>query len=216
MKIYLLPGLGADKRMYEQQLKVLPGAEVIEHLKPVEGQSLTDYAGRVADLIDTRAPFILIGTSLGGIVSLELSRIISPQKIILIASVKCRSEMPGFIRAMKYLKLHKLISGKGYKSFNNLMVRRLDSRGDSPAAEVIKAMTRDTSPEFIEWAIDAVINWTPPQKFTTEIVHIHGTADQLFPFSNIRNAIPVQKGSHVMNMTKADEVNQILLEVLNK
>ena len=212
--IYLIPGLGADRRMYVQQLKVLPHAKVLEHLAPVKGQSLTEYAARVARGIDTTRPFALVGTSLGGIVSMELSRILKPEKIVIIASVKNREEMPLFIRAMRLLNLHKLIPGTGFKSFNNLMVKRLDSRGDSPAAQVIRQMTEDCLPEFIEWAINAIVNWHPPVEYRSDIVHIHGTNDQLFPIQKIKNAIAIQNGSHVMNMTMSYELNKALLAAL--
>ncbi len=216
MDIYLIPGLGADKRMYAHQLKVLPHAKVLEHLKPITGQSLTEYALRVAQEIDASKPFALVGTSLGGIISMELSRILKPEKIILIASVKNRVEMPLFIRSMRILNLHRLIPGTGFKRFNTLMVKRLDSRGDSPAAKVIKQMTEDCPPEFIDWAINAIINWHPPVGHRSDIVHIHGTNDLLFPIQKIKNPIAIKNGSHIMNMTMSYEVNKALLEALNE
>lgn len=215
MNVYLLPGLGADKRMYYKQLEVLPDAKVLEHLPAIKGESLAQYAARIGHGIDASAPFALIGTSLGGIVSMELTRQFNPEKIILISSVKSRDEMPVFIKTMKYLNLHKLISGNGFKRFNTIMAKRLDNRGDKEIAQLIMDMTGDVAPEFIEWAVDAVIRWNPPKTYRKDIVHIHGTSDQLFPFTKINNAIAVKEGSHVMNMSKADEVNRILLQVLN-
>lgn len=214
MNIYLIPGLGADKRMYQHQLAILPGAEVIEHFLPEKKETLTSYAKRMAGRIDTSSPFILIGTSLGGIISMELSRILSPDKIILIASIKNRSELPLLFRSMKYFKLHRMITGNRFKQFNKLMVKRLDSRSDSDAAQIIEAMTQDVPSEFIEWAIDAVVNWNPPVEYRTDIIHIHGTNDRLFPISKIKNAIAVNNGSHVMNMTLSAEVNRLLLQAI--
>src|ERR1043165_2390839 len=153
MKIYLIPGLGADKRMYQHQFNIFPDAEVIEHFYPGKHETMATYARRMAEKMDTSSPFVLIGTSLGGIVSMEMSRFLKPEKIILMASVKTRDEMPLFIRSMKYLKLHRIISGHRFKKFNTLMVKRLDSRRDSEAAEILRAMTADVSPEFIEWAV---------------------------------------------------------------
>jgi pimeloyl-ACP methyl ester carboxylesterase len=216
MDIYLLPGLGADKRMYQKQLAVMPGARVLEHLSPVKGQTLAAYAKRVGALIDTSRPFVLIGTSLGGMVCMELARLINPQKIILIASIKNRAEMPLFIRSMKYLNFHRLIPGNAYKRFNNLMVKRLDGRGDKAAAQLIKDMTDDADPHFLKWAINAVINWKGEEQAAKNIVHLHGTADQLFSYNLIKNAIPVKNGTHVMNITNSEEVNRILLKALEE
>jgi pimeloyl-ACP methyl ester carboxylesterase len=88
-KIYLIPGLGADGRMYMPQLRVLDNAIVLEHRKPLKGETLSAYSRRLAGQVDTAAPFILVGTSLGGMIAVEMSRIIQPDKVILIAA-SCR------------------------------------------------------------------------------------------------------------------------------
>jgi pimeloyl-ACP methyl ester carboxylesterase len=214
MRIYLLPGLGADKRMYERQIKILPEAIVIEHLPPVKAQTLAQYAKRIAALIDTSQPFILIGTSLGGMVAIELTQLLKPEKVILMASIKSLDEMPVLFRSMKYLRLHRLIPGSFYKKMNSLMIKRLDGRGDAEAARVIRSMMETTQPEFIDWAINAVVNWNPPKNIPVQVIHLHGTADQLFPISKIKNVIAVKNGSHVMNITKSEEVNALLLEAV--
>ncbi|MBP6732402.1 MAG: alpha/beta hydrolase [Chitinophagales bacterium] len=215
MQIYFIPGLGADRRMYYHQLKLFPQAIVLEHLPAVKGESLPAYAKRVAALIDSSSPFILVGTSLGGMISMEISRILKPEKLILISSVKNRSELPGFIRSMKYLNLHRLFSGKTYQRLNKIAARRLDSRSDSEAAQLIKAMMLDMQPEFIEWAINAVINWHPPIDYRADVVHIHGSNDLLFPIRKIKNSIVINNGTHIMNITMSKEVNQHILAAIN-
>lgn len=216
LNLYLIPGLGADKRMYTPQLKVLRDAVVLEHLPAVKKESLTDYAQRLAVHINAREPFALVGTSLGGMICLELTRFVKPQKVVLISTVKTRQELPYFIRSMRYLRLHRVLSGNFYKWFNHVMAMRLDSRGDGAIAEIIKAMSRDTPPEFIEWAVDAVIHWQPPHHVDVPVYHLHGTNDRLFPVKRIKNASHVNGGSHVMNMSKSNEVNDWLINVLNR
>lgn len=213
-KVYLLPGLGADKRMYTKQLDLFPDAVVLEHLDVVTHETLAQYALRFLPLIDTRQPFALIGTSLGGMIAQELCRHIQPEKVILIATIKGRREMPFFIRSMKQLRLHKLLTGENFLRFNSVMAKRLDSRGDSPAAELIVQMSKDAHPRFVEWAINAVVHWDVPEINYKNLVHIHGTNDKLFPHSKISNAMLVKGGSHVMNMTMADEVNRLIIQAL--
>lgn len=216
MKIYLIPGLGADKRMYTPQLKLFPEAEVLEHLPAVKGETLTQYAQRLAQGIDTSAPFVLIGTSLGGMIALELTNYVQPSKVILLASVKGRDELPAFIRSMRYLNFHKLIPPGFYKRINGLMAARLDSRRDSTVAALIREMTLDASPQFIDWAINAVINWQPQFNMPDNLVHIHGSNDTLFPIRHIKQAIVIKNGSHVMNLTLSAEVNKALKEVVGE
>lgn len=214
MKIYLLPGLGADARMYLPQMKVLNNCEVLEHLNPNKHETLQEYALRLVPKIDTTEKFCLVGTSLGGMLAIELSRHVTPQKVILIATIKDRSEMPGFIRAMKHLKLHKLLKGERIIDMNTLLANRLNNRGDDQIATLLSQMAASTNPRFIEWAIDAVVNWHPAPLPQVPFVHLHGTNDRLFPISRIKNAIPVQGGTHVMNISSSNSVNELLLKHL--
>lgn len=212
--IYLIPGLGADARMYEPQMRILERYEVLEHQKPLPGETLRAYAQRLAARINTAEPFILIGTSLGGILSMELSRIVQPDKVILISSVKHRGELPLWIRIMKYLKLHKLLSGKRFIDFSKSNIRMLITKRDTRVAQLLMAMHEDADPDFVEWAIHEVIYWDGSADHRPDVVHIHGTRDRLFPFSNIKNAIAISGGSHVMGCTQPADVNEAILKAL--
>ncbi|MFN8277724.1 MAG: alpha/beta hydrolase [Chitinophagales bacterium] len=215
-KIYLVPGLGADKRMYEPQLKVLRNTEVLEHQLPDKNMSLRDYARLLATRIDTSQPFNLLGTSLGGIVCIELSQLVQPDKIILINSVKNRGEMPLWMRMFKFVPLHRLASGERLRSMSNANLKRLMNTRDTRVMQLIRQMHDDADPRFIEWAVNAIIKWKPPTKIREDIVHLHGTADRLFPYRNIYNAIPVKGGSHIMNMMQPHDVNNILQDILDE
>lgn len=216
VKIYLIPGLGADARMYEPQMPLLEHYEVLEHQKPLPGERLQGYARRLTQKIDASEPFILIGTSLGGILSMEIARILQPQKVILISSVKHRGELPLWIRIMKYLKLHKLLSGKRFIEFSKSNIRMLITRRDTRVAKLLMDMHEDADPDFVEWAIHEVIHWNGAADHRPDVVHIHGTRDRLFPFANIKNAIAIAGGSHVMGCTQPADVNAAILKALGR
>jgi pimeloyl-ACP methyl ester carboxylesterase len=211
-RIYLIPGMGADARMYEPQLRVLPNCLVLEHQAPLPGETIREYAQRFAAHIDTSEPFILVGTSLGGMISIELSKILKPDKVILISSVKHRGELPAWMRAMKHLNLHKLISGRRFIKVSILGAQKLLMKRDTRIARLIIDMHTDADPAFIEWAMNAVINWEAPADHRDDVIHIHGTRDSLFPYKNARGAIAVKGGTHIMGLTQAHDVNRILLE----
>jgi pimeloyl-ACP methyl ester carboxylesterase len=213
-KIYLIPGLGADGRMYTPQLKVLPNAVILEHQKPLKGETLVQYAKRLSAQVDTTQPFILIGTSLGGIIAIEMARIIHPDKVILISSVKHRGEIPIWMRAMKHLKLHNLLSGKNYIRFSNANIRRLITKRDTNVARLLTEMHNSADPEFIGWAINEVVNWEGVKDYRKDVIHIHGTSDRLFPHANIKDAVYIKGGSHVMGLTQSQDVNKALLKAL--
>ena len=213
-KVYLIPGLGADGRMYEPQMRILKRYEVLEHQKPLPGEDIKKYAKRLSAKIDTSEPFILIGTSLGGILSMEIARLLKPEKVILISSVKHRGELPLWIRIMKYLKLHKLLSGKRFIAFSKSNIRLLITRRDTRVARLLMDMHEDADPDFVEWAINEVIYWDGAADYRPDTIHIHGTRDRLFPFSNVKNTIAITGGSHVMGCTQPADVNDAILKAL--
>ena len=213
-KIYLIPGLGADGRMYGPQMKVLQNATILEHQKPLKGETLVAYAQRLSAQIDTSEPFILIGTSLGGIIAMEISKIIHPEKVILISSVKHRGEIPGWIRSMKHLRLHHLLSGRNFIRLSNSNGKRLITVRYTKVARLLLDMHHDADPEFVEWAINAVVHWSGSADHRPDVIHLHGTSDRLFPYANIKGAIPIRGGSHVMGLTQSHDVNKVLLDVI--
>ncbi len=213
-KIYLIPGLGADGRMYMPQLKVLPNAVILEHQKPLKGETLVQYAKRLSAQVDTSEPFILIGTSLGGIIAIEMARIIHPDKVILISSVKHRGEMPAWMRAMRHLKLHNLLSGQNFIRFSNANVKRLITKRDTKVARLLMDMHNSADPEFVQWAINEVVNWKGGEDYRKDVIHIHGTSDRLFPHVNIKDAVYIKGGSHVMGLTQSQDVNKALLKAI--
>ena len=68
--IYLIPGQGADHRLFDS-LKV-DKAFTVKHIKystPSKNMTMEEYAKELSAQIDTTSPFILVGVSLGGMLS---------------------------------------------------------------------------------------------------------------------------------------------------
>lgn len=93
--IYLLPGQGADERLFDS-LKIDSRFEIrhVNWVTPPKHASMKDFAHILSVQIDTTMPFILIGTSLGGMVATEMCDFLQPEKIILISSAKSKYELP--------------------------------------------------------------------------------------------------------------------------
>lgn len=213
--IYLLPGLAADARMYSPQLNAFSTAVALNHLPFNKGETLSDYAQKFIPFIDQTQPFVLVGSSMGGMVAIELTRYVKPQKLILLASVKNRKEFPLFICSMRYLKLHRLVSGNLIKTFTQKVAKRLNNGRDKEITNLLIDMVLATHPKFIEHAMEAIVHWQPPQILPAETYHIHGSNDRLFPVHRIRNAIVVNGGAHVLNLPHSKEINQLLHKIIN-
>jgi len=213
--VYLIPGLGGDKRMYAGQLTRFPRTKVIEFIRPLKNESIASYAKRLAEGIDTSQPFILVGVSLGGILAQEIANIYPPKKTIIISSVKSRQELPLWMRIFKFFPIQKVIPGKVYLWAFMVLVwlKTLISRTNSVIAN-LKNMARDADPFFVSWGVNQVINWQHPIK-DFKVYHIHGNKDILFPIGRIAHVgTVVDKGTHAMILTHVREINVALKQEL--
>jgi len=106
--VYLLSGLGADKRVFDY-LK-LDDVELIhiEWVPPEMSESIEAYVKRICKQILTDKP-ILIGVSFGGIIATEIAKLIDCKKIILISSAATKDDIPLLYRVAGQLRIHKLI-----------------------------------------------------------------------------------------------------------
>lgn len=205
-KIYLIPGLGADGRLFTGLREEGLEFEVLEFIRPKKGESLHEYAGRLAEPIDQSQPFIVGGVSLGGIISVEVARHKQPEKVLLISSVKNSREFPFYFRLLRFLPLHRVVSGNFYKKY-----APKDSRKGMPEYkyQILDAMREDADPWFVKWAVDAVIRWKCKES-PQNLIHIHGTRDLMFPGFMLGERHKIPKGRHVMVLARADKVMQVL------
>ena len=49
-----------------------------------------------------------------------------------------------------------------------------------------------------------------------DLIHIHGTSDEIFPIKYIKNCIPVEDGTHAMVIVKAKKISAIIENLFTK
>jgi len=81
--------------------------------------------------------------------------------------------------------------------------------------DIFKDMLKNASPEFMKWAMGAILHWDnkiiPPN-----VYQISGDKDLVFPYENLKDAIIVKGGTHIMIFDRAPQINKLLNEILNK
>src|SRR3546814_17690371 len=93
--IYLLPGMGADHRLFSRL--DLPGLnpKVLQWVPPGEGDSLGDYAKKLQPQITSTEDAVLLGVSLGGMLAVELARLANRKSVVWGKSVSVRVALGG-------------------------------------------------------------------------------------------------------------------------
>lgn len=222
--VYCISGLGADARVFEHL--ELPGCALhhVSWLPPARGsldsrgarssraEPIAAYAARMAASIRHEQP-VLLGLSFGGVMAIEIARLLPVRRLWLLSTVKQRDEMPGYMRFGKYLPLHKIFlplnpqRWMGPIENRNLGVETPEERA------MVSEFRRDVDVYYLRWAIDALINWDMPAPPGNSL-HIHGGADRIFPVALARPDVVVPGAGHFMVHNRAPEVSRLLLQDL--
>ena len=212
MKVYFIAGLGADSRVFKRiQLPIGYEMVFLEWLKPVPKESLAQYALRLSESIEENQPFVLAGLSMGGMIAIEIAKIKKPTATILFSSVASSQQLPKRFRVAQRLQLHKMVPIGLLKNIS--VFKRVFTSDTKEDQQVLIDMIKACDAAFIRWAIGAILHWRN-ETIPSPLWHIHGTKDEILPFKYAHPTHAINKGTHVMILSKAAEINVILQSVL--
>jgi len=214
MNVYFISGLGADSRVFKH-IRLPEGFDVhfVEWISPYDKETLSDYALRLTDQIDTRQPFILAGLSLGGIMSVEIAKKFPPVATILISSVPLSAQLPFHFSVARTLRIARVVPASFLK--RAALIKRSFTSEKEEDKNLLRQLIREGNSRFIKWAVNAVLDWkntTLPQP----LWHIHGSRDEVFPSGRTNPSRMIPKGGHMILLTHAEDINVWLGEVLEK
>jgi pimeloyl-ACP methyl ester carboxylesterase len=213
-KVYLFSGLGSDARIFEK-IKLNDQYEIVNILYPIPPKKCTmkEYALMLRDQIDTTGKYIFIGVSIGGMICVELRDILRPEKVIIISSAKCRQELPFRYRFQKSIPLNKIVPA-GVMKGGAKILQPIVEPDRNKNKKTFKAMLRSMNKRYLKRSVDMIINWNR-KDYNKDIIHIHGTKDHTLPFRHLKATYPVKKGSHMIALTRGDEMNLLILSILD-
>ena len=114
-ELFLFSGLGADKRVFDFLDLSDYSIHHISWIIPLPKESMAEYATRLIPQITSDKP-VLIGVSFGGMIALEIAKLISVEKVILISSAKSPNAIPSYFKLIPKLRLEKWITPLRSKS----------------------------------------------------------------------------------------------------
>ena len=211
--VYFMPGLAASSLIFERI--ELPENQFEIHLLdwelPLPNETLPDYAKRMSKLVLEPNP-VLIGVSFGGVLVQEMAQFLKPKKVIIISSVKTNLEVPLRMKFAKSTKAYKLLPTSWLHnvellakySFGNAIKKRL---------KLYEKYLSMREKVYLDWAIEQMILWQRTE-VDKNVIHIHGTMDEVFPSKNIQNFIPVNGGTHIMILSKSRWLNENLPKII--
>ncbi|MES2577480.1 MAG: alpha/beta hydrolase [Bacteroidota bacterium] len=211
--VYLMPGLAASTTIFERIALPEEMFEIVllEWEIPLNNESLTDYAKRIADKITHPNP-VLIGVSFGGILVQEMAKYVEARKIIIISSVKSNVEFPRRMKIAKTTKAYKLIPMNLIANIESLAKFSFGEKVNQRLKLYEKFLSvRDI--RYLNWAVEQVILWDRTV-VDEDVIHIHGDMDDVFPIKYIKNCVVVKGGTHIMILNKYKWLNENLPSII--
>ncbi|MEZ5045819.1 MAG: alpha/beta hydrolase [Chitinophagaceae bacterium] len=213
MNVYFISGLGADRQAFQRiQLDSKHHIFHIDWLVPKKKESLSEYALRMAESIDKKQAFALIGLSFGGIMAIEINKLFPAKKIILVSSVSSFQELPWYFKLAGKLQIHRL----GFSSLikkKKAFLHYLFGVHTPNMKAYLNEMIDKTDSYYLTWSLHTILNWKNEYK-PLDTIHIHGNKDLLFPIRYINADVIIENGSHFMIMTHASKISKHINDAL--
>ncbi len=186
----------------------------IKWVKPDGKADLPQYAQQLLPQIPKADKLVLIGVSFGGIMAVELAKILNPALVIQISSVKTRFEMPWYYRLAGKLRLPYLLPLHWGKSFRNLQAF-IFGANTTEAKKLLNQIISELDVAYVKWALTAIANWANTTPIPN-VVQLHGMNDLIFPAKYIKGFTLVEAGTHLMIIIKAKELSFLINKELDK
>ncbi|MEO8415812.1 MAG: alpha/beta hydrolase [Ginsengibacter sp.] len=206
-QIYCISGFGADERAFSRLNFGDNAVHFISWLIPLRKERIEAYAKRMSEKILHPNP-VLVGLSFGGMMSIEIAKIIHTDKIILISSIKTLHEMPLWMKLSGKLRLDQVFPLKSFKLIEPIENYNLGLENEEEL-NLVREYRKSVGQQYTNWATHQILNWKNEWQ-PGNITHIHGGRDHIFPIKNIKADYIVPDGGHFLILNRANQVNEFL------
>lgn len=187
--IHALPGMGADARMYPAPWTDVPGFVAIPWIRHSGERTLREVAVSMCVAHGIRDGDDLIGSSLGGMVACEISKIRRVRRLFLIGSAIRKEEINPILSALRPMMC---VAPLGWLRASAGMV----------PLELCQ-MFGDTESSFLRSMCEAAFQWEGLGCTETAVYRIHGEFDRVIPPPPGVDLL--LDGGHLVAMTHARE-----------
>lgn len=208
MNIYCISGLGADERVFKKLAVADVNFIYLPWVTPSDKDTVASYAAKMAATIPEKDPIIL-GLSFGGMLGVEIAKIMPVKKLFLISTAKTKHELgedPGIVR---FLIKYKLIPFGILKYFPNRLFYTHFGAETTEEKQMLAGILRDTDTFFLKWALKAILSWRS-DTYTSSYVQMHGTADKVISPQYVNPDFWIEGGTHIMIFSMAEQINKLI------
>ncbi|MFQ3587166.1 MAG: alpha/beta hydrolase [Fimbriimonadaceae bacterium] len=209
--LVLLPGLGADSRLFSSQIAEFPAMLTPPWPGIDPGDSITDLARKLGEGLAGGGRMIVGGFSFGGMVALEMAALESLRDqvagVVLLAGIQRPSAIADDFRAkagqLRWIPASAL--GFGLKHLAGSFAK--DEPITAAQRDVLRQMASQINLRFFRWAVKQCADWTfDRRRVKVPVRHIHGRHDKIVPPYEPDVDVWLDAG-HLIQFTHAQQVN---------
>jgi len=198
-KWYMLPGMGANTTMYDLLLKEVAFTINVINWPQYRGeQTYAEVAQRVIDKNDIRNGDVVGGSSLGGMVALEIAHHKKLAAVVLIGSAIRATEVQGLLSLLSPLASLTPIS----------LIQILVGKH----ANIISKMFTEADTEFVRAMCKYLRTWPGYQGSQARLFRLHGQKDHIIPCPKQGCEI-VPNAGHLLAITHAKACGTFLNKI---
>lgn len=196
--IYIIPGLGADSTMFRDDWRELEGAVFLDWPRHQGEASLAAFARRLVEENRIADGSVVVGHSLGGMVSCEIAQLRRLKRLILVGSASRKEGVSSLLAALHPLAAHTPVE------FVQSVLAKLPSE--------LTGMFCRSDPAFMRAACRAIFEWKGLPSHVIQPLRIHGRHDRVIPPPAEVDAL--FEGGHMIPVTHAAECVSFVRSVL--
>jgi pimeloyl-ACP methyl ester carboxylesterase len=213
-RLILLPGLGADERMFG---KIDPAGlplVIRRHLIPEKGEDLPAFARRTAVALDLTAGDVIGGSSFGSVVAAAIARHRPVAGLVLIGGALDGSglrSLPGahLLRILPASLLRSLLrSPKG--------LEYVFGPEDREIKKIIRAMLADTPDRLLLEGSRMLVSYRSSQPVPCPVFAVHGGRDPIMKPPPVADCRLIPEAGHGLAWTHGAEVTGFLCRAMEK
>jgi pimeloyl-ACP methyl ester carboxylesterase len=195
-RVFVLPGMGADARMYPGVWKELRCAEFLEWPRYAGEKFIHEIAERVVSEAKIADGDVVIGSSLGGVVACEIAKLRKLGALVLIGSATRKEEVSTLLRV--------------FSPLIGLAPLEFIQRAAGKMPGELMQMFEASQAGFIRAMCAAIFEWGGLSEDVITPLRIHGRSDRVIPLPSKTDF--VLDGGHLIAMTHAEECVRFLCE----
>lgn len=213
MNIYLLPGMAADRWLYDPITLELGEKHFISWTYIDGVRTLREYAEVLCSRITTENN-IYIGSSMGGMVATEMAHILPPEQLILLSAPVSRTEFPRSLNLAAKTKIGHVFSPEAMARVRRIADTFMGFKNSADRVLFYETLEQQ-GPHFLHFAVNAILEWDRTTRLSNYF-QIVGDQDRLFKARKMVNPTVIAGAGHFMTREQPEVLSHLINQELRR